>query len=115
RRRSADSRCRRRVRLMIIRKEKHSDKFTILANSVIQNETLSFAARGLLAYLLSKPNDWHVKSTHLKKQMRGRGFAKVRTELKKHGYWIQQSRRGKHGKWSGSIVLIREIPDGGGS
>lgn len=44
---------------MIIRKEK-TNHFTIIPNDLACDERLSFEARGVLCYLLSKPNDWKV-------------------------------------------------------
>ena len=36
--------------------------FTILSNAVINDERLSFRARGVLIWLLSKPDDWRTRS-----------------------------------------------------
>lgn len=44
---------------MIIRKER-TNHFTIIPNDLVCDERLSYEARGVLCYLLSKPNDWQI-------------------------------------------------------
>ena len=39
-------------------------QFTIVANQVIENRNLSWRARGLLVYLLSRPDDWECRTEH---------------------------------------------------
>jgi hypothetical protein len=39
--------------------------FTTLSNDLLADERLSFKARGLLAYLLSRPDGWHTDATRL--------------------------------------------------
>ena len=53
---------------MIIRR-KHNANFTVVPNGPINDEALTFEALGLLAYLLSRPDNWQV---HLN-QLRTRG------------------------------------------
>lgn len=49
----------RRRRRSIFRTE-HTTEFVIIANKVLQDQRLSFRARGVLAYLLSRPDDWDI-------------------------------------------------------
>lgn len=44
----------------IRRIERQTDNFTIIQNSLINEFSLSFKARGILFYILSKPKDWVV-------------------------------------------------------
>ncbi|RIK03508.1 MAG: replication protein, partial [Acidobacteria bacterium] len=37
-----------------------ADNFTILSNAAINDGRLSFRARGVLMWLLSKPADWRI-------------------------------------------------------
>jgi len=39
--------------------------FTILSNSVLENPNLSFKAKGLWAYCMSRPDNWQFHVTHL--------------------------------------------------
>jgi hypothetical protein len=49
---------------VIIRREQNGN-FTIVPNEVVSDERLSIEARGTLAYLLSKPNNWKIRHGHL--------------------------------------------------
>jgi hypothetical protein len=51
---------------LMIRKGKFTENFVTLSNALAQDRTLSLEARGLLAYLLSKPPEWIVRETDLK-------------------------------------------------
>jgi hypothetical protein len=50
---------------MIKRSARPTSHFVIISNSVIRDQRLSWKARGLLAYLLSMPDNWKVTRTHL--------------------------------------------------
>ena len=49
---------------MIVRRPRYN-RFTVLPNDAVTNETLSWKARGLLAFLLSKPDHWRTTSSNL--------------------------------------------------
>jgi hypothetical protein len=44
---------------------KHESDFTIIGNSALRDKSLSWAARGLLVYMLSLPSDWNVHENEL--------------------------------------------------
>ena len=48
--------------------KKRSGGFTIIQNSMAQDKDLSLDARGLLLYLLSKPNGWKVRVDDIMKK-----------------------------------------------
>ncbi|GHV78579.1 hypothetical protein AGMMS49944_03700 [Spirochaetia bacterium] len=50
---------------MIIR-VKHKNNFTTISNKALQDKELSFRSRGLLAYLLSLPEDWKLYENEIK-------------------------------------------------
>jgi hypothetical protein len=71
----------------VVRTEKTSH-FTVISNESLEDSNLSFGARGLLAYLLTKPNHWTVCLQALKKDS-PQGITAIRSfikELEKHGY-----------------------------
>ena len=41
------------------------DNFTRIQNTLLNDETISFKAKGLLVYLLSKPENWNVNIKRL--------------------------------------------------
>lgn len=50
---------------MIIRSTNPQSNFVILSKSVTEDKNLSWAARGLLVFLLGKPSDWKISIEHL--------------------------------------------------
>jgi len=72
-----------------------SNHFFILSRSCMQDENLSFEARGVLAYLLSKPDDWDLMPEDLARRG-GIGRNKVYRiikELMDRGYIIRTMHR----------------------
>jgi hypothetical protein len=53
---------------MTVIKRQRSDNYAVVPNDVANDARLSFEARGLLVYLLAKPNDWYVSIADLMKQ-----------------------------------------------
>lgn len=62
-------------RRTIIRAAHGDQPYFMMLRSVAQNEALSYEALGLLAYLLSKPNDWEIQPKALARQHCGRDKA----------------------------------------
>ena len=96
---------------MIIKKL-HDRDFTQVDNALIGNTALSWRARGLLIYLLSKPHDWTVRTSQLidagpggKDMVRG-----ILSELADAGYIIRTTGRSVGGKFDGLDVEVHEIP-----
>lgn len=50
---------------MMIYRSKRPAKYTIVNNALIENESLSLPAMGLLIHLLHKPDNWEVYPKHL--------------------------------------------------
>jgi hypothetical protein len=79
-----------------------SDNFTIVANELIRNPNLSAKAKGILIYLLSRPNDWQVYETEIATHF-DEGVTSIRSglkELETKGYMVRQQVRegGRFGK-----------------
>lgn len=64
------------------------NRFTMMPNSALQDERLSFKARGILALVLTKPDDWRINLVWLEKQAsEGReAVRKAMKELSALGY-----------------------------
>ncbi|WP_051540306.1 helix-turn-helix domain-containing protein [Clostridium ihumii] len=77
----------------IIRVNKSKDNPYILLNkTALEDANLSFKAKGILAYLMSKPDNWKCSIIDLKKNSKdGRDslYAGLK-ELRKHGYLIKR-------------------------
>lgn len=80
-------------------RQAHHRKYVSISNSLAQNNALSLKARGLMLYLLSLPNDWEVRVTHLIKTLgEGRNsILEILKELKVAGY-IHSGKSGYQGK-----------------
>lgn len=66
---------------MTIRRAPRKANFTVLPNEALTDDRLSFKARGLLAYILSKPDHWKTSSHQLAK-VGPDGLTSVRTGMK---------------------------------
>lgn len=93
-----------------IRVSKDSN-YSCINNQLINNAGLSWAARGLLVYLLSKPDDWTVNVEHLiEESPSGRDHVyTLLKELETSGYLTRAKHRDGKGRWSWEHVL-REVP-----
>lgn len=95
---------------MIIRVEKHAISYTVISNEVLQDETLSWKARGLLCYLLSLPDNWSIYAEELAKHATD-GITSTSTAIKElihAGYITKQQLRTEEGKFSNYEYVVRE-------
>ena len=100
---------------MIYRVNK-SVNYSVIDNRFLHDPRLSWKAKGLLGYLLSKPNDWKIYESDLVNHARD-GKDAVRSalgELKKYGYLNWQQKRVKGGKFDGYDYMICEVSDSWG-
>lgn len=67
---------------MAIIRNKRKDNFSIINNDVLNDERLSFKARGLLVYMLSKPDDWQFYTSELQKHSEKDGRRSIESALK---------------------------------
>ena len=97
--------------MRIIRSSRR-DHFTIVDQKAINDPSLSFRARGLLVYLLDKPDNWITSSTRLVSEAK-EGRDAIRTalrELEDAGYLVRKKRQSKRtGRWQ-TVWIIRETP-----
>lgn len=96
---------------MTIYRSKHTDKSTKLDNGFIHDSTISDRARGLLAYMLSRPDDWKFTEKELV-QSGPDGATAIRTALKEltaRGY-LRRSRYRVNGHFGGVQWDIFESP-----
>lgn len=94
------------------------DHFTILDNAALNDERLSFRARGVLAYILSKPDDWRTTSVALARVAKeGRDAIRAAlNELKAAGYVVYEKIRDAATGRIATICTVYEVPvDGANS
>ena len=87
-------------------------RFVILDQQAVEDTRLSWAARGLLAYLLSRPDDWRVLINDLRKRgdLERDGIYKLLRELRDTGYVQFLRYRDEQGRIRGGTYLVQEIP-----
>lgn len=96
----------------IVRVRKRENPYVQIDKTGLNDDRLSFKAKGMLAYLLSKPDNWNVSRNQLAK-VGADGISSVRSGLKElRDYGYLEKRPVKDGK--GRIVewesIIYEVP-----
>lgn len=97
---------------MIIRRHITSN-FTIIPNEAILDARLSISARWLLAYLLSRPNDWQVQVGDIQKKGgigREKAYRLIK-ELIAVGWVRKDFSRGEGGQWGGIDYVVMDQPE----
>lgn len=97
---------------MTIRRARRSTKFTMMSNHGLHNKNLSFKAKGLLAYMLSLPDDWIFYQSELEERSTD-GSSAIRsglTELEEAGYLVKKRIRDEKGQLRGTDWIIRDEP-----
>jgi hypothetical protein len=95
---------------MIVRTKKNRN-YTVINNTVLEDERLSFRARGIAALLLSKPDNWEISHEYLWKHgAEGRdAILKAMKELEDCGYLVRTRLQQPDGKFT-TLVTMHEEP-----
>jgi hypothetical protein len=94
---------------MIVRAPRPKAHFTIIANELLRNNRLSLRARGLLAMLLSYPDNWRTSAEQLAKVcVEGRdAIRSTLAELEAAGYILRRRVQAiDSGQWSTETVVF---------
>lgn len=103
---------------MAIKRAGRPDRFYVLDNEIANDKRLSWQARGMLVYLLCKPNNWEISTKDLVKQT-GQAIGKsssrdavrsIISELMEAGYVQREPSRGNAGTFEGYDYAVSEIP-----
>lgn len=96
---------------MIVRVQRHKKNYTVLANTTLRDEQLSYRAVGLLAFLLSLPDGTDVSGHRLHRARReGRDAVySAMTELATAGYLQRTKERFGQGRLR-TVVIVSERP-----
>lgn len=92
---------------MKFRRVERPHGWTSIPNAMLEDRSLSWRARGLLAYLLSRPTVWETDSERLAQQGR-EGRDAVRTalrELEDARYLFRVKSQGSDGRWTTDYVV----------
>ena len=101
-------------KMSIIRTSKQAARYTVLDNTALEDVRLSWRAKGLHCYLMSKPDGWKVQVAQLvagSKEGRDAVYTAL-GELLEHGYAQRQQQRGGDGRIAAWDYTIYEVPQG---
>lgn len=90
---------------------KHRERYVVIQNESVRDPNLSLKATGLLAFLLSFPDNMTFTRETIAK-MKPDGVASIRAglkELAREGYLTYAREQGKDGRWATSVV-VQETP-----
>lgn len=104
--------CKYRKNEFIVKVEHHEKPYVIIDKAALEHTKISFGAKGLLAYLLTRPPDWSVHGSHLCTvgPDRWRKVSRYMLELEKVGHAVLETLRDKKGRVQGKQWIIFEIP-----
>jgi hypothetical protein len=86
--------------------------FTTISNHLIYSTDLSFKAKGLLIYMISRPENWIFYETEIAKNSKD-GLSSIRSGIKElitQGYIVRHRVRLKNGTLKGSEYWIYDTP-----
>ena len=95
----------------VFRVDKSRD-FTVVANCVFKDRSLSAKAKGILVEMLSLPESWDYTLKGLT-SLFSDGIDSIRqgiNELEKHGYIVRERKRDSRGRLGGMEYVIYETP-----
>ncbi len=103
--------------MSIIRAPRPDSNFYLLNKDISEDKSLGWAARGLLIFLLGKPDHWAVSVQALVNEVENSSEANGRdrtysliTQLIEAGYIVRRQGKGEAGKFSSYDYLVSEKP-----
>lgn len=101
--------------MTIIRSPRPDTGWTVLGNDVLRDARLSYRARGVLASILSRPDNWRTTADALSREGR-EGREAIRTallELVEFGYMARSKERTPDGRIR-TVTVVFDTPTGNG-
>lgn len=92
---------------------KESGNFVMVHKDFIHDHNLSWKAKGILLYLLSRPDDWQIYEVELEKHSSD-GLSGLKSgikELEEIGYIQRNRKRDENGRLNGYEYLVYEQPN----
>jgi len=98
-----------------ITRQKRTENYTVVNNDILQNPELSWAAKGLLVYLLHLPDNWQINVADLSNRSKnGRdGTAGIIKELMNAGYISREKIKNEKAQFKGYDYTVTDEPVNG--
>jgi uncharacterized phage protein (TIGR02220 family) len=98
-----------------ITRQKRKENFTVINNDILQNSKLSWAAKGMLVYLLHLPDGWQINVADLSNRSKnGRdGTAGIIKELMNAGYISRVKIKNEKAQFKGYDYTVNDEPVNG--
>ncbi len=86
--------------------------YAAISNELLRDKRLSIAARGLMAMILSYPDDWNLTKKHLMAEsgLKDRAFRDRVKELTEGGYLVIEPLRSDGGEFRGKRYIAHDKP-----
>lgn len=94
----------------IVRMEKRDEPYAQICRSTLQDETLTYEAIGMLAHLLSRPQNWQISPTQLQRHCGRDKVYRILNELIKARYIKKQVIRNEAGAFVDTEYVVFETP-----
>lgn len=101
---------------MTIVRSARKHKYVVINNACLEDKRLSYKARGILAYLLTKPDHWTATIKHIEQNSDSDGrdaCANALKELEAYGYLVREQPKDDQGKFSDGVSILYESPKTG--
>lgn len=102
---------------MSIIRQKCNNQFAIIPNEMLTDSRLRWKTRGLLAYMLSKPDNWEFHITELATELAQHsdqdGVETVKSalrEMEQYGYLVRRQQRLTNGTFAGVDMVLVGVP-----
>lgn len=93
-------------------KLKINNRYGVVTNRILNDPEMSLRAKGLFAFLQSKPDNWRFSIERISNQTK-EGKSAIQAaikELEKMGYLLRKSVKSSSGKWSGYDYELSDLP-----
>lgn len=93
----------------IVKRERTKNPYSLIPNELVQNDDMTWAARGLMCYILSMPDDWVFYKTEVMKhgEKKRDAFNKTWMELQSFGYITKEYIRDKNGRYANETKTFK--------
>ena len=91
------------------------NRYATISNEILNSEDVSLKAKGLFAYLQSKPDNWNFSKERIAKQLK-EGISSIKSafkELKDNKYLKTIPIKNKDGLFNGYDYLLVDLPSVG--